>query len=832
MPGLPGLPFFRRSRQPNLSSPDKKQIDHLLAEIEQLKTANEQLKEQLAARSVHLGEYLYKWRAVALPLLGSEWELRYWVLSGTTLSYYTSARDIGFSPREEISVMSCYVAWEGLRGGRFWAFSVLDSGGSVLARMAAPARPNAERWLAALEAAGCVRDDGLVPAAGPKGAAREGAKRPSIGQLMRSMSAPAPRSVAAAADGVAAAAAATADGGKAKAKAATVAAASRKGKATAAESDADATAAPAGPLDAPAAAAAGGRLPESHSEPAPGKRGADGTTRPPTSNGGGPDSAPLSSRRSLGARPGRGPERGPMLGSTPVHTAGRFSLLSSERVWHEKHTGLYNLTLIILVLTNFRLALENALKYGWRLNPVRLLGDAVAGRRGGGSGLAVNVPLVACYPLLLAAVGLSLGAELAGYALLQQELRLRESLSKRDDVKEGAARRALRSREQATEWGLFLANTATTTCVLGLPWYIISATKAEPISGSILMFLAVVLWMKLVSYHHCCFDLRMARRCGEIRPGERGSGDTPAQDWGPLARYPENLTLGNLMYFLALPTLTYQVNYPLARSIRWRWLLRRLFELAITLTALAIIIGQYVEPTVANSIGPLQKMDYLRVVERVLKLALPSTYAWLLCFYALFHLWLNVLAELTRFGDREFYKDWWNAPTLGEYWKLWNMPVHKWLLRHVYFPAVRAGLSRFWAVIATFFVSAVFHELLLGVPLHMVRLWAFLGIMFQVPLIMVTEQLRKKLQRDELGNYIFWISFCIVGQPVSVLLYYHDYCVVTRPALEAVRMMAAAAGGGVLGGGMAAGTAAAAAAATLNGTTGALLANGTSVLLG
>ncbi len=51
-----------------------------------------------------------------------------------------------------------------------------------------------------------------------------------------------------------------------------------------------------------------------------------------------------------------------------------------------------------------------------------------------------------------------------------------------------------------------------------------------------------------------------------------------------------------------------QVNYPLARSIRWRWLLRRLFELAITLTALAIIIGQYVEPTVANSIGPLQKV--------------------------------------------------------------------------------------------------------------------------------------------------------------------------------------------------------------------------------
>ena len=35
-------------------------------------------------------------------------------------------------------------------------------------------------------------------------------------------------------------------------------------------------------------------------------------------------------------------------------------------------------------------------------------------------------------------------------------------------------------------------------------------------------------------------------------------------------------------------------------------------------------------------------------------------------------------------------------------------------------------------MILVFFVSAVFHELILGVPLHMVRLWAFTGIMLQV----------------------------------------------------------------------------------------------------
>ena len=49
-------------------------------------------------------------------------------------------------------------------------------------------------------------------------------------------------------------------------------------------------------------------------------------------------------------------------------------------------------------------------------------------------------------------------------------------------------------------------------------------------------------------------------------------------------------------------------------------------------------------------------MDWLRIIERVLKLALPNMYAWLCMFYCLFHLWLNILAELLRFGDREFYK--------------------------------------------------------------------------------------------------------------------------------------------------------------------------------
>ena len=60
------------------------------------------------------------------------------------------------------------------------------------------------------------------------------------------------------------------------------------------------------------------------------------------------------------------------------------------------------------------------------------------------------------------------------------------------------------------------------------------------------------------------------------------------------------------------------------------------------------------------------------------------------------------------------------------------MPVHKWLLRHVYYPCMRLGMGKWWAGTVVFAISAAFHELLIGLPLHMITFWAFIGLMCQV----------------------------------------------------------------------------------------------------
>jgi len=163
------------------------------------------------------------------------------------------------------------------------------------------------------------------------------------------------------------------------------------------------------------------------------------------------------------------------------------------------------------------------------------------------------------------------------------------------------------------------------------------------------------------------------------------------------------------------------------------------------------------------------------LAEYVLKLALANTYIWLLSFYGFFHLYLNLIAEILCFGDRLFYKDWWNSSNVSSYWRMWNLPVHYWLVRHLYFPCIRRGIPKSGAMFAVFLLSAIFHEILVSVPFHMVRPWSFLGMMGQIPLGELTKYWDKLRPGSSVGNVVFWITFCIVGQPMAILMYTLDY---------------------------------------------------------
>ena len=125
-------------------------------------------------------------------------------------------------------------------------------------------------------------------------------------------------------------------------------------------------------------------------------------------------------------------------------------------------------------------------------------------------------------------------------------------------------------------------------------------------------------------------------------------------------------------------------------------------------------------------------MELSRALERILKLALPNHLIWLTFFYLLFHSFLNTMGEILSFADRNFYNDWWNSDDIINFWKSWNLPVHRWAVRHLYKPLLNRGCTSFQASCLVFLVSALLHEYLVSVPLRMFKYYAFLGMILQV----------------------------------------------------------------------------------------------------
>ncbi|KAL7533971.1 hypothetical protein ACHAWF_004681 [Thalassiosira exigua] len=433
--------------------------------------------------------------------------------------------------------------------------------------------------------------------------------------------------------------------------------------------------------------------------------------------------------------------------SKPMHRKAGPSYLSPEEADHRNYRGMFNLLVICLVVSNFRLLQEAVNHHGSVLD--KLL-DAL--RAFSWEKWLELRPYD--FPFLTGL--LVVQATIVGTYVIEKAL----------------------SRGWVGEWlGMslhFLITNASLGSALVIVWCLID----YPGAGAVLVMQATITWLKLISYVHANHDYRTASSADGHLAMLALVEDLDAEERS--ASYPRNIGLGDIYYFWLAPTLTYQIAFPRAPFVRWGRVAALTLHLFIASTIAAFLGGQVIAPNLDALVRILDadRSEGMRVRvlgDYLLKLSISSTYVWLLGFYGFFHCFLNLSAELLRFGDRVFYRDWWNASEVSAYWRLWNMPVHFWLVRHVYFPSVRRGLSKTGATFVVFFVSAVMHEVLISVPCHMIRLHSFLAMMGQMPLIFLTKVIDRRYPGSSIGNVIFWISFCFVGQPMAMLLYTIDY---------------------------------------------------------
>lgn len=197
-------------------------------------------------------------------------------------------------------------------------------------------------------------------------------------------------------------------------------------------------------------------------------------------------------------------------------------------------------------------------------------------------------------------------------------------------------------------------------------------------------------------------DTESERRASSTQGG--GAGSRAGRG---LLAFPRNVTLGNYLFFLAAPTLTYELNYPRALEVRGDYIAWHALQVAVCLSLQYLLLMQFCVPvflaTPATSFG--------ETVLLVMRLAIPAFIIFLLTFWAFFHCVLSLIAESLRFADRRFYGPWFNQSTISGFWRRWNIPVHEWCLRHIFIELNgRRNIPAQTAAAATFAVSALLHE--------------------------------------------------------------------------------------------------------------------------
>ncbi|KAI4870780.1 MBOAT, membrane-bound O-acyltransferase family-domain-containing protein [Hypoxylon rubiginosum] len=440
---------------------------------------------------------------------------------------------------------------------------------------------------------------------------------------------------------------------------------------------------------------------------------------------------------------------------TAVHSQSRPSTLSHDGTAPPSFLGFRNLMVIVLVVGNLRLVIENMQKYG---NLICLTCHDFR-RQDVILGLLLYI-LVPCH--------LFIAYSFEWYAAKQARISRAQSVSKGGSTSPTEDQQA----KFETTWrSIRTAHLLNATLALAFHSWVVYFHIHHPLIGTITELHDIIVYLKVVSYALTNRDLRHAY----LHPVKGELAILP--ELYAQCPYPQNITMGNLTYFWWAPTLVYQPVYPRSGDIRWIFVLKRLGEVVCLSVFIWFCSAQYAAPVLWNSLDKIDHLDLVSIVERLMKLSTISLVIWLAGFFALFQSALNALAEIMRFGDRAFYDDWWNSAGLGEYWRLWNKPVYQFMKRHIFSPLIGRGWSMSSASVAVFFVSAVLHELLVGIPTKNIIGVAFMGMLIQIPLIWITRVFEKMKGPNGhlIGNCIFWVSFTILGQPFAALVYFYAW---------------------------------------------------------
>ncbi|XP_055352649.1 sterol O-acyltransferase 1-like isoform X2 [Paramacrobiotus metropolitanus] len=211
--------------------------------------------------------------------------------------------------------------------------------------------------------------------------------------------------------------------------------------------------------------------------------------------------------------------------------------------------------------------------------------------------------------------------------------------------------------------------------------------------------------------------------------------------------------LGNYVYFQFVPTLVYRDNYPRTKEIRWNFVFLNFAHVIGGIAYCYYVFVRFCVPVFRNFNH--EHVNFKTFMRSIFDCILPGSLNLLVVFYGFLHAWMNAWAEMLRFADRLFYKDWWNCTSFASYYRTWNGVVHDWLYTYVYSDIYRLGgpAYRNLALFVTFVLSALVHEYIIC---------CLLRIFYPVMFVMF----------GGFGVWMFFASYGRQSRPWNVLLWF------------------------------------------------------------
>lgn len=218
--------------------------------------------------------------------------------------------------------------------------------------------------------------------------------------------------------------------------------------------------------------------------------------------------------------------------------------------------------------------------------------------------------------------------------------------------------------------------------------------------------------------------------------------------------------------FLVFPTLIYKESYNRKAKRSFVTLGKTCAKLFLSYILLCFFIDQHAVPAFYRL---MMFRDFCSLLESFLNFSLASIILFNIFFKMAFDYGITVFSEITRF-DEKIYGEWWNSKSSEEFWKSWNLPVHIFMKRHVYLPLVGAGFKKHTSSLICFALSGAVHEYIVSMSLRSFNGWFFMAMMAQIPLHFITDFVKRRF--PSIANTFFWVSFCVIGQPITILLMY------------------------------------------------------------